>query len=377
MTFRVSERAPGNAVDIGDGLVAYMPNSLPPELTWTPDLARANSGAEQALGRLDGAGIFLEWADRLARVLVLREAVASSRIEGTLATTTDLALFEAGAIELGPRDTREVSGYLRAFDFVMNADLDRPFTLSLVREIHSILMRESEQDAEHAGRFRDRQNYITSELGGLRNATHVPPPPLQMKDALQSWESYACKADDPNLIRHALLHYQFECIHPFIDGNGRVGRLLIAYFMRSDGMLTKPLFALSMFFERNRSEYYHRLNEVTRSADWMNWILFYLRGVKEQADEAIDRFRNLNALRARYQQVLSDDGISARGLLLLDELFAKTAVTAASAAKVMSSSQTTAQRVIDRLSSVGILREVTNRKRGRIYLAHEILEEAS
>jgi Fic family protein len=229
-------------------------------------------------------------------------------------------------------------------------------------------------EQKRPGEFREIQNWISPPGCSLTEATFVPPPVPEMKEALGEWEKFLHNEKDiPPLIQCALMHYQFEAIHPFVDGNGRVGRLLITFFLCERRHLPQPLLYLSAFFERHRAEYYGRLLEVSRSGDWMGWIKFFLRGIATQASAAIEDSQRILALQQRYREMFQKRTASATALAIMDELFLNPYVTTTRLVKRLGVSFPTVQTTIDWLLKVGILREITGRQRNRIYCAEELL----
>src|SRR5262249_1127582 len=225
------------------------------------------------------------------------------------------------------------------------------------------------------GELRRSQNWIGPPGALLQDATYVPPPVAEMKEALSDLEKFIhSKPDLPHLVRLALIHYQFEAIHPFLDGNGRIGRLLITLLLCADGVLPQPLLYLSAFFERYRSQYYQRLLEVSQSGNWKEWIVFFLRGVSEQSVDALNRANQLQQLSVEYRQMLQQKRSSATLLQMADLLFSRPVLTPNSISEALDLTYVSAQKNIAKLVDAGIVREVTGRKRGRVYVAQQIME---
>ena len=257
----------GRRVRCGGGYAAFVPDPLPPELQWTPTLVRALSDADRLIGRLAGEGGRLPNPHLLIRPFVRREAVLSSRIEGTRATLGELLAAEAGAaVDRSPADLREVANYVVALEYGVKRLKTQPLSLRLTRELHAKLMTGVRGSHATPGVFRTTQNWIGPPGCTLANAMYVPPPPDALVDCLGAWEKFLRERSLPVLVQAALMHVQFEAIHPFIDGNGRVGRLLITLFLVEREVLPAPLLYLSAFFEATRADYYERLQKVhTRS----------------------------------------------------------------------------------------------------------------
>jgi Fic family protein len=365
----------GKVIRTREGYWAFVPNPLPPPIEYDSQTVRLLSEADRGLGNLAGIGQLLPNPHLLIAPYVRREAVSSSRIEGTQTSLSDLLFFEA-AKEEPPRapDVQEVRNYVRAMEYGIARLEHLPLSLRLVREIHARLMHGVRGGDEKPGEFRQRQNWIGPPGCSLTEATFVPPPVPEMSAALNDWEKFLHEAKDiPPLVQCALMHYQFEVIHPFGDGNGRVGRLLITFFLCEHGHLPQPLLYLSAFFERHRDEYYARLLEVSKSGDWRGWIQFFLRGLARQASDAVTNSQRIVALQQQYREQLLKHKSGPTALAIADELFINPYVTATRLSKRLRASFPTVQASIYRLVQVGILREITGRKRNRIYCAEELL----
>ena len=355
------------------GYLAFVPAPLPPSLVYSGDLVLTLSRADAALSELSGLGRLLPNPHLLIAPYVRREAVLSSRIEGTEADLSDLLLEEAGApSEKHPGDVREVQNYIRALNHGLMRLKSLPLSLRLVREVHERLMRGVRGDRATPGEFRRSQNWIGPPGSTLETATYVPPPVPEMLECLDSWEKFLHeKQQVPDLVQCALIHEQFEAIHPFLDGNGRVGRLLITLFLVERARLSQPLLYLSAFFEAHRDDYYALLQRVRTHGDWASWLGFFLRGVAETADEAVQRAGRLTELRERYRRRMKG---SPRALRLLDALFINPYVTVARAQKILEVSNPTARHAVTELQNAGMLDEITGRAWGRLYLARPILK---
>jgi Fic family protein len=347
---------------------------LPPPLEWDSTLVARLSEADRALGRLAGEGRRLPNPHILLRPFVRREAVLSSRIEGTQATLGELLAAEAGAVvERSPADLREVANYVVALEHAI-ARLPRlPLSLRLTRELHEKLLRGVRGDAATPGEFRRSQNWIGRPGALLAQATYVPPPPDHLMECLGSWQTFLHEESLPPLVHAALAHAQFEAIHPFLDGNGRVGRLLIALLLVARGVLPAPLLYLSAYFEAERQEYYARLLAVTESGEWEEWLAYFLVGVARQADDALGRIQRIEGLLARWREKLA--GVPSRLPERAVELFVENPFWAVSKlAARLGVAFTTAQRAIDRLESAGIVSPTSEARRNRVYHARAILE---
>ncbi len=356
---------------------AFIPNPLPRSIEPVDGkLLRLATDAERTLGKLSGIGYLVPNPDFLVIPYTRLEAVASSRIEGTQASLSELFYYDAAPEKPKPTDDIvEVKNYLAA----LNHGLDRlnslPLSLRLVKELHSHLMdkvRGGTPD-KTPGEFRRSQNWI----GGynLNDATYVPPPPEQLLNTLDDWEKFLHERDAlPLLIQCAMMHYQFEAIHPFLDGNGRVGRLLITLFLCERKALPYPLLYLSAYFEKYRKEYYSRLLAVGQDSDWDGWLKFFLHGVIVQSEHAITSAKLIIDQREQYRQMLQNERASAVLLRLLDFIFTNPYLSIAQVAKHFNVSFPTAQRAVNQLQKLKILEEITGKKRHRFYVARQLLE---
>lgn len=367
-------QVPGRLLDIGSGHVAFVPGDLPPRLSWDASLAKAISDADRALGQLAGTGRTLANPHLLIRPFLQKEAVLSSRIEGTRATLSDLLLFDLGAeAEREIVDAREVSNYVVALETGLERIKTLPIGTRIIRELHGILLRGVRGGDSAAGEYRTLQVHI-GPTKRLEDATFIPPPANEIDALMSRLEQFIHATTDlPSLVRLALVHYQFESIHPFYDGNGRVGRLLISLLLASEHILEQPLLYLSAHFERNRDRYYSALRRVSTHGAWNEWIFFFLEAVRDQSVEAVDSARHLLALRDTYHKRLQTARSSALVQKLIDELFVYPAMSAPRAAKLLGVTWRSAQQNIDKLVEANILREITGRRRNRIFLAEEIV----
>ncbi|MDP9242356.1 MAG: Fic family protein [Actinomycetota bacterium] len=354
---------------------AFVPSPLPPAIGLTPELLRALSDADRAIGELAGAGGWQPDPHILIDPFLRREAVLSSRIEGTIATVTDLALFEVDAKASEARDAQEVLNYVRALELATDPKRTLPLSLRLIRDLHRTLMTGVRGIVATPGEFRRTQNWIGPAGCLLKEATFVPPPVDQMTPALHELEAYLHGDDSlPSLIRIALVHYQFEAIHPFLDGNGRIGRLLVSLLMQEWHLLPAPLLYLSAFFESRRDDYYRHLLSVSTHGTWDTWIRFFLEGVASQSRDVIDRARRLTELREDYHRRVQVSRASALLLRLVDHLFERPAITVTGAKEVLGVTFRAASQNVQKLVAAGILHETTGRERNRIYVASEILD---
>jgi Fic family protein len=374
MTAQPKRQPHGRSIRCPGGYRAYVPDPLPPRLAWSDGLAAALSRADLAVGRLAGEGRRLPNPHLLIRPFVRREAVLSSRIEGTQATLGELLAAEAGAaVERSPEDLREVANYVVALEFGVARLAALPLSLRLVRELHEKLMRGVRGDVATPGEFRRSQNWIGPGGCTLANASFVPPPPDRLMDCLGAWEKFLHDESLPPLVHAALVHSQFEAIHPFLDGNGRVGRLLITLLLVERQVLPSPLLYLSAYFEAARAEYYARLSGVTARGEWEEWLAYFLRGVAGQAEDALGRIQRIDGLVAGWRERLAQ-GPSRLPERALDLFVENPFSTVNKLAERLGVAFTTAQRAIDRLEAAGMVTRASEAKRNRVYCARALLD---
>lgn len=362
----------GRVIRAPQGFHAFVPAPLPPALDYPAPLVRLLSAADAALGELSGLGALLPNPHLLIAPYVRREAVLSSRIEGTHASLSDLLADEADQPATVPvDDVREVRNYVTALDYGLTRLQQLPLSLRLVRELHARLMQGVRGDRATPGEFRRSQNWIGPHGSTPANAPYVPPPVREMHEALAAWETFLHhRGELPELVQCALMHEHFEAIHPFLDGNGRVGRLLIPLFLIERGRLSQPLLYLSEYIERHRDDYYRGLMRVRTHGDWIGWLHYFLAGVEWSARRAVRQARQLLALRDELRQRLA---AKPRALALIDPLFENPFVDAARVKRLLGVSDPTARKLIGELETAGIVRETTGRSWGRHYLAAGVL----
>ena len=364
---------PGRRVRCEGDYTAFVPAPLPPKLEWKPSLVNALSDADRLIGRLAGEGHNLPNPHLLIRPFVAREAVLSSRIEGTQATLGELLASEAGAaVDRSPDDLREVANYVAAMEHGIGRLPSLPLSLRLIREVHAKLMKGVRGDHATPGEFRRSQNWIGPAGCTLANASYVPPPLTELMGCLGNLETFLNDRSLPPLVQIALAHYQFEAIHPFLDGNGRVGRLLVTLFLVERGVLPQPLLYLSAFFEATRSDYYDLLRGVTDHGAWEPWLEYFLNGVARQSEDALNRAHRMNQCLAQWR--LATSGVSSRTpVLLLDMLADNPFITVTKASEKLGVAFTTVQRAVDRLESLEIVTQVGQGRRDRVYCAKKLL----
>ncbi|GAB4056173.1 Fic family protein [Catellatospora paridis] len=357
--------------------LAFLPPPLPPHMDLSGTLLSRLSAADRAVGELAGVARTLPGPELLAASLIRHEAVLSSQIEGTRATMFDLALFEAEPSAAEAADTNEVFNYVLATEQLLDPDRRLPLSLPLLLEAHRTLLAGVRGGHATPGEFRRSQNWIGPPGCTLNDATYVPPPPERLWECLDPLERYLhADRELPPLLAIGCLHYQFEAIHPFLDGNGRVGRLLIMLLLVEWGLLPGAVLDLSAFIEPRRDEYYARLLAVSTQGDWGGWLQFFLEGVTVQAQDAVSRARALSALRADYRSRVTTARASALLPRLVDALFERQSLTIARAQELLAVSSRSAALAVERLVDVGILHEL-RRGRRRYFLANEIIDVAS
>jgi Fic family protein len=367
-----TDKAPGKLIKTNNGNWAFSPNALPPEVNFDIELVKALSLADTALAELSAWGTQLPNPHLLISPYIRREAILSSRIEGTQTRLSDLLINEVEDLSKPEpdNDRTEVQNYVRALESGIKQLAKLPLSLRLVRSLHSTLMQGVRGANKTPGDFRKGQNIVGSQGSTETTAPYVPPPYPEMERALRQWEAYLHDQDSfPHLIQCALIHVQFETIHPFWDGNGRVGRLLIPLFLIERRRLSQPLLYVSAFFEEHRRDYYELLQRTRTHGDWRAWIMFFLEAVRQTATDAAKQSQSLMALRERYRQQSKG---RPRALALIDSLFVNPYTTAASAVRQTAVSLPTALKVLQDLTSMGILKEISGRQRGRLYIAQDI-----
>ena len=368
-----SIKIPGRNVRCPENYTAYIPDPLPPQFSWNPELVRALSDADRTIGWLAGEGGRLPNPHLLLRPFVRREAVLSSRIEGTQATLGELLAAEAGAVvNRSPNDLREVANYVIALEHGIKRLKTLPLSLRLICELHKHLLTGVRGGHATPGEFRRSQNWIGRAGCTLVNASYVPPPPSELMACLGTFEKFMHDRSLPPLIQIAFLHYQFEAIHPFLDGNGRVGRLLITLFLIEREILPTPLLYLSAFFEATRRDYYDLLSGVSERGEWEPWLAYFLNGIARQSEDALSRAKRINRMLVEWRNKVA--GISSKTpLQIINMLAGNPYLTTNKVAKQLGIAFTTAQRAIEKLEKLSVVAKVSAAKRDRVYCAKSIL----
>ncbi len=355
-----------------EGYRAFIPAPLPPDppIHMSAELMRSLSDADRALGRVDGVASILPNPDLFVAMYVKHEAVFSSQIEGTQSTLEDVLEYEVnprGASR--PKDVEEVVNYVRAMNYGLKRLGELPLSLRLLREIHGELLKGVRGSERTPGEFRHSQNWVGPAGCTLKEAEYVPPPPHEMHTALDNLEKFLHdRTSLPVLIHCGLAHAQFETIHPFLDGNGRVGRLLITLLLCERQVLQRPLLYLSYYLKAHRAKYYDRLMAIRNDGDWEGWLKFFLRGVYEVSRAATDTARAVLSLREQHREAVAQHvSGSTNGLKLLDYLFEHPLLSVRIAQDALGCSYGTAGTVIQEFEKLEILQEITGRQRNRLY----------
>ncbi len=364
----------GRVVPTIDDESAFVPDPLPRRLDLPVDLVYLLDEASRAVAMLAGVGETLPNPYLLFRPFLRREAVLSSQIEGTRTTVAELLLFEAAGPRTAPGDAPEVANYVRALEQGLDLLRKLPLSVRLLNEVHRVLLTGVRGGDKRPGELRQSQVIIGPPGSRIQDAIFVPPPHQLVRDLLGDLEGFINEdLRMPPLVRCALAHYQFEAIHPYLDGNGRLGRLLILLMLCAAGVLPKPLLYLSAYFERNRSAYYDQLLQVSITGEWEPWLQFFLAGVLTEARDALSRSRRLRDLRDAHLETLLKAGASANATRLTEELLANPFVTAPLAAALLGVTPAGASRIIERLVGLGIIRYRTGTW-PRVYVAPDVLE---
>lgn len=353
------------------GYRAFIPEPLPPEppLDLSGELHRLLSAADRALGRLDGSVLTLPNSDLFVFMYVRKEAVLSSQIEGTQSSLQDLLAAEAHLFDQDlPHDVDEVINYVSAMNHGMERLRELPLSVRLIREIHADLLRGVRGGRLQPGELRTSQNWIGPAGRTLNTATFVPPPPNEVPEALGELEKFLHREDDlPPLIKIALAHVQFETIHPFLDGNGRIGRLLITFLLTERGILHKPVLYLSHYFKGHRQTYYDHLQAVRDRGAWEEWLAFFLRGVAEVAAEAAETARKILGLREQHRTAITEHlgRAAGNGHKVLESLFDRPILAVKDVRELIGTTYAAANALVSRLVELHILEEMTGYARNR------------
>lgn len=363
----------GTVIKSPNGYKAFIPNTLPPKLELDIALVNSLSRADFLIGKLAREGHKLPNPHLLIRPFITREAVLSSKIEGTQATLGEILAADAGAhVKHNPGDLQEVQNYIIALDYGLKRLKDLPLSLRLLKEIHEHLMQGVRGSHATPGEFRRTQNWIGSPGCTLNTAKFVPPPPDHLMDCLSAFESFLHDRTLPPLIHIALCHYQFEAIHPFLDGNGRVGRLLVMLLLIEHQILPSPLLYLSAFFEITRDEYYKQLYNVSANGSWNEWLVYFLNGVAIQSEDVLSRAERINDLLEQWQILFASQSAKSP-IEIVKCLAVNPYLTINKVSSDLGIAYSTAQRGVQKLEDLGIVQKVNDNKRDKVYCATKIL----
>jgi Fic family protein len=369
--------ATGSVIKTRTGYWAFVPNPLPPEIVWSDRLLSGLSQADRSLARLAEVGVSFPAPHVVVRPFIRREAVLSSRIEGTRTTLEGLYAYEARQLSFveDQADAHEVQNYVKALDYGLERIKKLPVSLRLLCELHARLMEGVRGEHLTPSEMRRSQNWIGVPGATLETATFVPPPVEELQDCLTQLECFIHEPSDlPPLIRLGMVHYQFEAIHPFLGGNGRVGRLLVSLLLCNWELLPQPLLYLSAFFERFRQEYYDHLLAVSQRGAWIDWLDFFLKGISTQANESITRLDRLEGLLDDLYARVEGERMREPLKQLIVYLIGQPITTVRQAQKGLGLKHyDPAQRYVEKLVEVGILEQVGERSRNRLYRAPEIM----
>ncbi len=372
-----NQNASGKLIQTSSGHLAFVPAPLPPQIRWSGELPALQSKADRSLAQLAQVGASFPAPHVVVYPFIRQEAVLSSRIEGTRTSLQELYVYEARQLSrIENADAHEVHNYVKTLEYGLDRLNTLPVSQRLIRELHARLMESVRGEFFTPGEFRRSQNWIGAPGATLETATYVPPPVVQMHTALSDLEKFIHQPSDiPPLIQTGLVHYQFEAIHPFLDGNGRVGRLLVSLLLCAWDLLPQPLLYLSAHFEAHRQQYYDHLLAVSQTGDWEGWLGFFLQGVYQQARESTTRLHRLEHVRGQYQELVAGERTRATLQEAIDYLIGQPITTVRQfQAGLGMSNYVTAQRNIAKLIELGILQQIGSQERDRTYGALEILQ---
>ena len=364
----------GRLVPTIEGQRAFVPDPLPAELSISSSLVSLLDRASLAVGTLAGVGETIPNPHLLIRPFIRREAVLSSRIEGTVASLSDVFVYEATGLSRSAGDVAEVVNYVTALEYGIERLKTLPISLRLVNELHELLLSGVRGQHKKPGELREEQVWIGAPGSSIQEARFIPLPPLHLPDLFHDWEKLVNGPTDmPPLIRCALMHYQIEAIHPYSDGNGRIGRLLTTLFLCSSGLLPVPLLYLSAYFERDRERYYQELYNASASGNWERWIQYFLKGVHQEARDALERIRRVRKLQEEWRELLHNRKESANGLRLLEELFVHPIMRTSQATELLGISDPGTRQVLNRLVDAGVVTRLNTWP--HLYVAERLLDE--
>jgi cell filamentation protein, protein adenylyltransferase len=369
----IQDSPSGQIIKSSKGYNAFLPNPLPPSIKWDNNLVTTLSRADFVLGKLAREGSRLPNPHLLLRPFITREAVLSSKIEGIHATIGEILAHNAGIqVKQDPNDLQEVQNYIAALDFGLKRLNELPLSLRLIREIHEQLMKDVRGSHATPGEFRKSQNWIGPPGCTLNTAKFVPPPADRLLECLSELEQFLHNRQLPALIHVALCHYQFEAIHPFLDGNGRVGRLLVTLLLIEQNILPAPLLYLSAFFEATRDEYYKQLYNLSSTGNWNDWLIYFLNGIAVQSEDALSRAERINSLLDKWQLQVANTS-SNIPVHIIQRFAVNPYLTINKIASELNIAYSTAQRGVEKLEANNIIKQIGDSKRDKVYCATEIL----
>lgn len=370
----IKQSPSGQVIKTSTGYSAFIPMALPPKLEWDNALVYSLSRADFLLGKLAREGSRLPNPHLLIRPFITKEAVLSSKIEGTQATLGEILAADSGiSLKRHPDDLQGIQNYINALDYGIKRLEELPLSLRLIKEVHTYLMQGVRGSHATPGEFRRTQNWIGAPGCTLYTAKFVPVPPEYLMDTLSELERFLHHRQLPPLIHIALCHYQFEAIHPFLDGNGRVGRLLITLLLIERKILPSPLLYLSAFFEATRDEYYRQLYRVSQEGTWRDWLNYFLNGVATQSEDVLSRAERINKLLNEWKIMVANNGSSVP-LNIVEHLAVNPYITINKIAEKLGIAYSTAQRGIQQLESVHIIQKTSHNKRDKVYCANAVLQ---
>lgn len=369
----IIQSSAGQMIKSLNGYKFFVPNNLPPLLKWNNQIIAALSRADFLLGKLAREGSLLPNPYLLIRPFITREAVLSSKIEGTQATIGEILAANAGInVKHNPEDLQEVQNYITALDYAIERLKTFPLSLRLIKEIHYHLMQGVRGSHATPGEFRRSQNWIGSPGCTLNTAKFVPPSTEYLMDCLGAFEKFLHNRELPPLVHTALCHYQFEAIHPFLDGNGRVGRLLIMLLLMEQQVLSAPILYLSAFFEATRDEYYKQLYNVSAKGSWQEWLIYFLNGIAIQSEDVLSRAERINKLLNQWKIEMAG-GSSHIPLLIVEHFAINPYLSINKIAEELKIAYSTVQRGVKKLEKANIIKQTNSGQRDKIYCATEIL----
>ena len=371
----------GNFEANNQNQLTFVPNDLPPSISYDSELITLLACAERKVGELKGKGNELENQHILIRAYLKREAVLSSKIEGTLASLEDLNKHEAvgkiRGVAVENLRLREVVNYVDALTNALKKikEPNQQIDLDIVRAAHKTLMDGVWDKDQNPSEFRTKQNWIAKTRGSRYEIIYTPPPSEKILDLLENLETFfQSNYQTSALIQCAIIHYQFEAIHPFLDGNGRIGRLLLPLILYKKDLLPEPLLYLSAYFDKHQKEYYGGLLAISQKSEWGDWIKFFLKAFAEQADETIKNIQKLVDLERNYKEILGNQNASSNAVLLMEHMFANPYITIPKVAEFLKVTYPSAKKAVMILVNLGILKQTTIVNSSKIFLAEGIEE---